>query len=80
LSPRVWPAPTERIFAEVKRAFDPHGIFNAGVKVPLPGQEALDEIKYDPDLPPLPAAARAALDRVERERGYARARLELVAR
>jgi len=78
LSRRVWPARTEAIFADVKRAFDPTGLFNAGVKVSLPAQQALDEIKYDPALPPLPAAARAALDRVERERGYARSRLELI--
>ena len=78
LSRRVWPARTERIFAEVKQAFDPDGIFNPGVKVALPGQEALNEIKYDPGLPPLPSAARAALDLVERERGYARSRLDLI--
>lgn len=78
LSRRVWPARTERLFAEVKQAFDPDGIFNPGVKVALPGQEALNEIKYDPGLPPLPAAARAALDLVERERGYARSRLDLI--
>ncbi len=78
LSRRVWPARTEAIFADVKRAFDPTGLFNQGVKVALPAQQPLEEIKYDPALPPLPAVARVALDRVERERGYARARLELI--
>lgn len=66
------------LYAEVKAAFDPLGILNPGVKVPLPGQTPLGDIKYDPELPPLPAAARRALDRVTAERGYARFRLELL--
>jgi hypothetical protein len=65
-------------FAAVKRCFDPRGILNPGVKVPLAGQRALDAIKYDPALAPLPPAARAALDAVERERGYDRFRLDLL--
>ncbi|HEY9516377.1 MAG TPA: FAD-linked oxidase C-terminal domain-containing protein, partial [Gemmatimonadaceae bacterium] len=75
---RVWPAETLRLFAMVKVAFDPAGILNPGVKVALPGQLALGDIKYDPALAPLPAAAGAALDRVERERAYDELRLELL--
>ncbi|HET7552279.1 MAG TPA: FAD-binding oxidoreductase [Gemmatimonadaceae bacterium] len=75
---RVWPAETLALFALVKRAFDPTSIFNPGVKVPLAGQHALGAIKYDPSLPPLPAAARAALDNVERARAYATPRLALL--
>ena len=75
---RVWPAATLELFAQVKTAFDPDSIFNPGVKVPLAGQRPLEEIKYDPSLPPLPPAARAALDRVERERAYAKPRLQLL--
>ena len=75
---RVWPAATLELFAQVKAAFDPDSIFNPGVKVPLAGQRSLEEIKYDPTLPPLPPAARAALDRVERERAYAKPRLQLL--
>lgn len=75
---RVWPASTLRLFALVKEAFDPQGILNPGVKVPLPAQPPLAGIKYDPALPPLPSAARTALDGVERERAYARLRLDLV--
>lgn len=76
---RVWPRETLELFALVKRAFDPASIFNPGVKVPLPGQHALGAIKYDPSLPPLPPAARAALDDVERDRAYSSPRLALLA-
>ena len=75
---RVWKEDALVLFELVKRSFDPLGIFNPGVKVPLAGQEAIAEIKYDPSLPPLPAAAAAALARVDRERGYAMLRLDLL--
>lgn len=78
VAPRVWSDAAIRHFAAVKAAFDPAGVLNPGVKVPLPGQHALSEIKYDPALPPLPPRARAALDAVDRERGYARFRLDLL--
>ncbi|MDQ3696823.1 MAG: FAD-binding oxidoreductase, partial [Gemmatimonadota bacterium] len=75
---RVWPAATVAAFAAVKQCFDPDGILNPGVKVPLPGQAALEQIRYDPALPPLPEPARAALAAIEAERGYARFRLALL--
>ena len=75
---RVWSDAARQRFALVKRCFDPNGIFNPGVKIPTPGERALEAIKYDPSLPPLPERARAALARVERERAYARSRLELL--
>jgi FAD/FMN-containing dehydrogenase len=75
---RVWPAETLELFALVKRAFDPESILNPGVKVPVAGQHALGAIKYDPSLPPLPRAARAALDLVERDRAYSSPRLALL--
>jgi FAD/FMN-containing dehydrogenase len=65
-------------FAAVKEAFDPDGRLNPGVKVPLPGQQPLGEIKYDPALPPPPASAAHALSRVERDRAYATPRLTLL--
>jgi hypothetical protein len=76
---RVWPAATLERFAAVKRAFDPQGLLNPGAKVAAAGARAVDRVKYDPDLAPLPAAARQALARVERERAYARFRLDLLA-
>jgi len=74
----VWPAETRALFARVKGTFDPGGVLNPGVVVPLPGQRSLDDVKYDPDLPPPPAAARAVLQRVERERAYASFRLAML--
>ncbi|MGI8497765.1 MAG: FAD-binding oxidoreductase [Gemmatimonadaceae bacterium] len=75
---RTWSREARELFALVKRCFDPKGIFNPGVKVPVEGQLPIEDIKYDPALPPLPAAARSALDLVERERRYDRFRLSLV--
>jgi FAD/FMN-containing dehydrogenase len=78
LAARTWSGEAMELFASVKSAFDPDGVFNPGVKVPVEGQRAIEDVKYDPSLPPLPAPARDALDRIERERGYARFRLSLV--
>jgi FAD/FMN-containing dehydrogenase len=62
----------------VKRAFDPDGVLNPGVKVPLPDQPAIGDIKYDPMLPPPPPAAARVLERVERDRAYAEFRLSML--
>jgi FAD/FMN-containing dehydrogenase len=64
----------------VKHAFDPRGIFNPGVKVAVPGQQSLGDIKYDPMLPELPAVAVRVLQRVERDRAYAEFRLAMLER
>ena len=61
---RVWPEATIALFRDVKHAFDPRQILNPGVKVPLAGQRAIEDVKYDPRLAPLPAVARAAIDRL----------------
>jgi FAD/FMN-containing dehydrogenase len=78
LMSRVWSAAAMKVFAEVKRCFDPATTFNPGVKVPLDGQVSIDRIKYDPALPPLPASARAALDGVVARRAYSDFRLSLI--
>ncbi|HET7457351.1 MAG TPA: FAD-linked oxidase C-terminal domain-containing protein, partial [Gemmatimonadaceae bacterium] len=75
---RVWPAATRALFARVKAAFDPTGVLNPGVIVPLAGQRAVGDVKYDPDLPPLPDPARRVLRRVEGERAYAQFRLAML--
>jgi FAD/FMN-containing dehydrogenase len=74
----VWSAATLERFAAVKHAFDPDGLFNPGAKVPVAGAPAIAAVKYDPALAPLPVQARAALATVERERAYARFRLDLL--
>jgi FAD/FMN-containing dehydrogenase len=78
LAPAVWSDAALARFARVKAAFDPLGILNPGVKVSRPGEQPLGAIKYDPALAPLPPRARAALERVDRERAYARFRLDLL--
>ncbi len=75
---RVWSDAARERFALVKRCFDPAGVLNPGVKVPLAGQQPLRDVKYDPALPPLPAAAARALEAVERDRGYGEYRLALL--
>ncbi len=75
---RVWSSEAIELFAAIKRAFDPKGIFNPGVKVPLAGQKPLGDIKYDPDLAPLPEEARKALDYISDARAYSEFRLFLV--
>ena len=75
---KIWSAEARELFAKVKSAFDPKGILNPGVKVPLENQHALGDIKYDPSLPPLPPDARSALDMVSAERAYSTLRLSLI--
>lgn len=75
---RIWQPEELHLFAAVKRAFDPANVLNPGVKVPLAGQRSVDVIKYDPEIAALPSAAAAALATVERERAYARHRLDLL--
>jgi FAD/FMN-containing dehydrogenase len=65
-------------FARIKAAFDPTGILNPGVKIPTPGQQPLEAIKYDPALPALPESAQRALTVVARDRAYATHRLDLL--
>jgi hypothetical protein len=78
LLPMVWHADAIELFAATKRAFDPAGTLNPGVKVAGGGARALEEVKYDAELPPLPPAAREALDLVVRERAWGRSRLALL--
>ena len=75
---RVWHRDAVKAFSQIKKAFDPENIFNPGVKVPLPNQRPFGDIKYDPELPPLPEKARAALDDVVKSRAYDRFRLSLI--
>lgn len=78
LTPDVWSSHAIAQFRRVKEAFDPDGVLNPGVKVPVAGERAIGEVKYDLAAPALPSRARAALDRVEKTRGYASFRLDLL--
>jgi FAD/FMN-containing dehydrogenase len=75
---KVWSKEALKAFALVKKAFDPASIFNPGVKIPLPNQKAIEDIKYDPALTPLPAEVRAALDSIVKTRAYSQFRLSLI--
>ncbi|MBA3645836.1 MAG: FAD-binding oxidoreductase [Gemmatimonadaceae bacterium] len=75
---RVWSAPAMRAFEGVKSCFDPHGLLNPGVKVPIAGETSLGAIKYDPALPSLTGDVRRILDDLVARRGYADFRLSLV--
>lgn len=78
LMARTWSQPSVTRFKAIKDAFDPMGLLNPGVKVPLTNQPPINEIKYDPALPPHPPRAAAALALVAKERAYARFRLDLL--
>lgn len=78
LMSRVWSENARELFSLVKKAFDPAGILNPGVKVPLSGQKPLGDIKYDPSLAPLPREAREALDKITDARAYSTFRLSMI--
>ena len=75
---QVWSAEILERFRAVKRAFDPIGIFNPGVKIAIAGERAIVDIKYDPALPAHPPSAAAALARVSDERAYSEFRLDML--
>jgi FAD/FMN-containing dehydrogenase len=75
---RVWSEASLGAFSAVKRAFDPNGLLNPGVKTPASAATTPPPIKYDPALPPLPDRAAHALAEVERSRAYSSFRLDLL--
>lgn len=74
----VWPAQARAAFAATKQAFDPLGVLNPGVIVAPEGAAAIGDVKYDPQLPALPKAARLALDHVVQEKAWGKFRLDLL--
>lgn len=78
LMSRIWTPTALKGFAATKQAFDPLGILNPGVIIAEVGSKPLEHVKYDPALPSLPPAARAALDKIVREKAWATPRLSLL--
>jgi FAD/FMN-containing dehydrogenase len=65
------------LFGLVRRAFDPHGIFNPDVKTPgAPAPVA--RLKAGEGAAPIPADVASALRAIERTGGYAKWRMDLV--
>ncbi|MEZ0336551.1 MAG: FAD-binding oxidoreductase, partial [Gemmatimonadales bacterium] len=64
------------LFARIKRAFDPLGIFAPGVILPSL-EPAISRLKAGAKAIPLPADIATALREIERTGGYAKHRLEL---
>jgi FAD/FMN-containing dehydrogenase len=75
---RFYPQGERRLFQELKAHFDPIGVLNPGVKTDAQ-LDPFDQVKYDPELPRLTAGAEQVLAAIERERGYDRCRMDLVA-
>ena len=75
---RVWGLEARAAFAHVKEAADPSGVLNPGCKIARDGDRSIAALRHDPEAPPLPAVARAALDDIERTRRWDRFRLDAI--
>ncbi len=73
---RVWSLEARAAFAHVKDAADPSGVLNRGCKIARAGDQPIGALRHDPEAEPLPAAARATLDEIERTRHWNRFRLD----
>jgi FAD/FMN-containing dehydrogenase len=75
---QVWGLEARAAFAHVKEAADPSGVLNPGCKIARDGDRSIAALRHDPEAPPLPAVARAALDDIERTRRWDRFRLDAI--
>jgi FAD/FMN-containing dehydrogenase len=64
------------LFRQVKRAFDPLGIFNPGIILPS-GEPPITRLKVGSNAATIPADLEKALREIELTGGYGRCRLEL---
>jgi FAD/FMN-containing dehydrogenase len=64
-------------FQELRRAYDPRGIFNPGVILPSDDWAPLADLKVGPSAAPIPDDIAARLRAVEREGGWAIPKTEL---
>ncbi len=76
LLPAVFGEEIMALFGAVKRAFDPHGILNPGIK--LGSAPSVAQLKVGSHAAPIPGDIAQALREIERSAGYAVSRLELV--
>jgi FAD/FMN-containing dehydrogenase len=65
------------LFRDLKRTYDPLGIFNPGVILPAADWAPLADLKVGPDAAPIPDDIAARLREVERTAGWATPKLEL---
>jgi hypothetical protein len=66
------------LFQRVKEAFDPAGILNPGVKLPLPHPtDPLQHLKVGVGAEPIPADIELALREIEKRGDYTRDRLTI---
>jgi FAD/FMN-containing dehydrogenase len=75
LLPEVFGDEIMELFALVKRAFDPHGILNPGIK--LGSAPPVANLKVGSHAAPIPGDIARSLRDIERNAGYAVSRLEL---
>ncbi len=75
---RVYGFEVAQVFRQIKRAFDPQGIMNPGVKIDLgPAGLPIRSLKVGPGAVGLPDDIAAGLRRIEQQAGYATSRLAL---
>ena len=75
LTEKIFGFEMTQVFRQIKRAFDPQGILNPGVK--LGSGESFGPLKVGDGAIPIPSDIEAGLRRLERQAGYASARLAL---
>jgi FAD/FMN-containing dehydrogenase len=74
---RFYGAEVVALFRDLKRSYDPLGIFNPGVILPAADWAPLADLKVGPDAAPIPDDIAARLREVERTAGWATPKLEL---
>ncbi|MFN0181093.1 MAG: FAD-binding oxidoreductase [Gemmatimonadales bacterium] len=72
---RVYGAEVGQLLRVVKRAFDPNGIMNPGIK--LGDGEPISRLKVGAQAAPIDPEIAAGLRRIERDAGYSTGRLQL---
>ncbi len=73
---RVYGFEMNQVFRQIKRAFDPAGIMNPGVKIGEP-HDPIQSLKAGATGPVIPADIATGLRRLEKQAGYSTARLDL---